>query len=76
VALCQHRGLGRAQCLAASQSGARTVSWCLIAKDEWLRQPRLEPKLFDPDLIFVAVEMIVIALGIVTAACLANPPNK
>jgi hypothetical protein len=35
----------------------------------------MEPKLFDPDLIFVAVEMIVIALGIVTAACLANPRN-
>jgi hypothetical protein len=36
----------------------------------------LEPKLFDPDLIFVAVEMIVIALEIVTAAWLATPPNK
>ena len=48
----------------------------LVVRHGWLRQPRLEPKLFDPDLIFVAVEMIVIALGIVTAAWLANPPNK
>jgi hypothetical protein len=40
-----------------------------------LRQPREEPEMFDPDLIFVAFAMIVIFFGLATIVWLAMPPK-